>query len=642
MYIYKNFEEYLQLNYFDIIRDSLLEYIKLNELSQFIDGFGIKTYDEFSIDSIKVVGVRFTKNKIDSVEFKIIFVSEYSVYDSVYNQDSIFPRIIEMKDCFEFRLHGSFRKGFKPKKSEEIVKSDENEERITNGLVPIISSDEMDTYATKFLKEFCPEALEKPMKLNVNRILEEKGITIRFAPLEDNIFGKTFFANDKAIVYKNGKDSLYNYLFDEIEEIDVSPGTILINFDKMLERPDGVYRNTIIHEAVHWFFHRNYFELRQLLNNEITCSSCYKRELHEYENSDIAWMEWQARSMAPKILMPKKMALIKWEEITKEVEEYAKEKDITSIQKWTKAVDKFANFFGVSIASAKIRLSELGKSKVDGIRGYVDGSKIEPFIYKNNSLKKNQTFIISIDQLGSLLSTSPFINEALRTEKLLYINKMLVVNNPKYIDIKKFKLTQYALEHADECCLIFNVERYGINSEGSYTKNCYLLSSTSNRKEEKSVVQEQRIKVMSNAYDGGTHFDLHRNEYPSDFGGTLREHFQHAKRKKQLNSVEDLEFESDVSKKTIYNYFNNETSPDRIMILKLALSLRLSSSYILDLLGKADCLPTKNDAINNLFYTIIYAYQRMGLEYVYRDLMKTGKQFILNMSDGWLYNHGLN
>ena len=147
---------------------------------------------------------------------------------------------------------------------------------------------------------------------------------------------------------------------------------------------------------------------------------------------------------------------------------------------------------------------------------------------------------------------------------------------------------------------------------------------------------------MSNAYDGGTHFDLHKNEYPSDFGGTLKEHYQHAKRKKQLNSVEDLEFESDVSKKTIYNYFNNETSPDRIMILKLALTLKLSSSYILDMLSKADCLPTKNDAINNLFYTIIYAYQRMGLEYVYRDLMKTGKQFILDMSDKWLYNHGFN
>lgn len=73
MYIYKSFEEYLQLNYFDIIKDSLLEYIKSNELNQFIDGFGIKTYDEYSIDSIKVVGTRFTKNKIDSVEFKIIF-----------------------------------------------------------------------------------------------------------------------------------------------------------------------------------------------------------------------------------------------------------------------------------------------------------------------------------------------------------------------------------------------------------------------------------------------------------------------------------------------------------------------------------------------------------------------------------------
>lgn len=91
--------------------------------------------------------------------------------------------------------------------------------------------------------------------------------------------------------------------FDGVTEvIDVEPGTVLINFDAVVRRQLGVYRNTMIHEAIHWFFHSNYFELQQLLDGELKCAICYKGESY-YPNSEIAWMEWQARSIAPRVLM---------------------------------------------------------------------------------------------------------------------------------------------------------------------------------------------------------------------------------------------------------------------------------------------------------------------------------------------------
>ena len=34
----------------------------------------------------------------------------------------------------------------------------------------------MDSYATKFLEEFCPEALEKPMEFDVSETLANKGV----------------------------------------------------------------------------------------------------------------------------------------------------------------------------------------------------------------------------------------------------------------------------------------------------------------------------------------------------------------------------------------------------------------------------------------------------------------------------------
>lgn len=54
----------------------------------------------------------------------------------------------------------------------------------------------MDSYATKFLKEFCPEALEKPMKFDVAEMLANKGVKVYYAPLSEQVFGKTYFAKD--------------------------------------------------------------------------------------------------------------------------------------------------------------------------------------------------------------------------------------------------------------------------------------------------------------------------------------------------------------------------------------------------------------------------------------------------------------
>ena len=333
------------------------------------------------------------------------------------------------------------------------------------------------------------------------------------------------------------------------------------------------------------------------------------------------------------------MALLKWAEICDEVAQVSREKEMTDIETLTLMTEKFASFFGVSIQSAKIRLSELGKNRVDGIKSYVDGANVEQFIFKNNTLKKNQTFLISMDELAYLITTSPFINDSLRNEKILYINKMLVVNNPKFVDIKNYKLTKYALEHADECCLIFDVNKNIKQSCSSKKLKYYLCSHQSNRINEKTIAEDQKIKVLKYSIDSGSHFEMHKHEYPDDFGEALKIHIDHAKRNKIIHTIEDLEYESDVSRKTIYNYINNKTKPDRISALKLCLALKLSSSYIIEMLTKGDCLPVKNDAENNIIFTIIYSHQREGLEKIYEYLKKLGKESILEMSDKWLENH---
>jgi hypothetical protein len=201
VYKYNSFKEYIQLNYIETIQDALKLYIKQNDLTiTDEDTNATHTYDDFQIKTIRVTTVHYTKNKKDNVEFEVHFRADYQVCDSVLDPDSDWPPVVEKASYFIFEMKGSFKKGFVPKGKDEVKKVEDEPETISNSLVPIISRDEMDSYATKFLKEFCTEALEKPMMLNVAEMLDNKGVKVFYAPLEDNILGKTYFAKDRVEV----------------------------------------------------------------------------------------------------------------------------------------------------------------------------------------------------------------------------------------------------------------------------------------------------------------------------------------------------------------------------------------------------------------------------------------------------------
>ena len=639
MYKYSSFVEYIQLNYIENITKALEDFIVENEMVLYTEKpSAMHHYDSFEVKSIKVYGVRYTKNKRDNLEFDVLLKATFSVLDDVFDPDSGFPPFFEKTESYRYGMKGSFKKGFTEK--DDLERIEEEPERLTDTLVPIISLEEMDDYAAKFLKEFCPEALTTPMRLNLSEMLSKKGIVIRYAPLPDNIFGKTYFAKDKATVFKEFENGEFFVFGDPLtEEIEVDSGTILINFDKAMELPNGAYRNTIVHEAVHWFFHSNYFELRLLLNNELTCVSCCKGE-RDYENDEIAWMEWQARAMAPRILMPKKMAILKWKEILEEYKEEAKEKEYTRSQIYEKSLKKFSKFFDVSETSARIRLKELGMSEVEGINNYVDGKHIKSFFYKKGALDRNQTFMISQDELRILLRSNLFLQNALLQEKVFYVNNMIVVNNPDYFDCKKHELTEYALNHVDECCLIFNIERFGITSTGEVTKN-YLLSTINNRRESKDVMMEHASKVLPSTNESYCHFQQHKRELPNTFGETLEYHYKYAKKKHQYNSYEDLAYDCDVSDRSLRKYKDGEVIPKRQEVLKICLALKLSVPYIMDMLDKADCGLTFNNADNNILLTTLIAYPRVGLVETYRILEQDGMGYLLGLSENWLADNDL-
>lgn len=631
-YRYDSFEEYIQLNYMEEMKNALAEYIKENELNTRNNPV-VYLFNLYCIQNIQVLSIKFTKSQIDKVEFNVRLKAEYELADGDEQTGEI-ETVVSKREYFVFKMNGSFKEGFKGKKKEEIERLDqEPDEVLSSGLVPIIHTEEMDKYATKFLKEFCPEALTTPMKLNIPAMLQKMQIEYYYAPLDEGIFGKTYFANDNVRVFNENLSST--------EEVKVKPGTILVDVAKHIDRNEGSFRNTLIHECVHWFFHRNYFELRQCLNSEDTYVACYKG-VNQYQIKDIEWMEWQARTMAPRILMPKKMSIQKINELKKEVENEDFFGNMTKTELWEEVLKRFANFFGASIFSAKIRMKELGFQEIEGVKNYIDGEYIPSFFFKKGVLKKNQTFLISNEGLARLLTTNLFIQDALQSEKLLYINKMLVANNPKYVNLETFELTDYAKEHIHECALIFTTKRFGINENGLLDSRAFLFSSPMNRKETQEVDTEQVNKVMINAKKHITHFESHKQFLPLELGPTLEYHYKKAKENNIIPSYEQYSYECDLDVKTIRAFEKGEKEPDRQQILRMAFALRLSSPYIFDLLQKGDCAMTKNSLENTMLTSVMLCYQRKGLEIIYKKLKRMGLSGLLGLSSRYLINHSLN
>ena len=224
-------------------------------------------------------------------------------------------------------------------------------------LVPVISKAQFDDVATEFLTEYYPEALKTPRAVPIVDIAKNKmGLKIltQYRLSEDfSIFGQMCFTSGLATIYDKDED--------EYRDIKVRRGTMLIDPDTYMRRNYGCFNNTVAHECVHWYKHRNYHLHQKAIGNTQTyafrCPVAEASEEFQQEWDDEDWMEWQANGIAPRILMPKEMFLLAAKILRNEG--YKQFGD--ALKPWW-VQNELANIFNVSKQSAGIRMSELGIS----------------------------------------------------------------------------------------------------------------------------------------------------------------------------------------------------------------------------------------------------------------------------------------
>ncbi|MEB6113921.1 ImmA/IrrE family metallo-endopeptidase [Kurthia gibsonii] len=463
----------MKLNSFrDVIEDRFYNEI-FNELSIFVQSNPdklesksnyVESPDEAELSDFEIKWVSITSSGGNEIQFDVILSAEIEIAETIKRN----RETDGLQQWFRISCGAILEDGLQDfgviDVSIYMKQKEKKENRLSEYLVPVISKEGLDKVAETFLKKYYPVALEKPMKVPACKIAKKMGLKVHKVHITQlgTIFGQIYFS-DSRIKY-------YDIATGTYKKARVKRGTILIDSNVFFMRNIGSMNNTIIHECVHWDLHKNFFELEKLYNPEARAISCQVREGAEDERNrtPLDWMEWQANALAPRILMPEKQTRVKIEEL---IAKYQKcnEKGYTYTI-FEAVVDELSDFFEVSKVAAKIRMIDLGYKQAIGVYNYIDEQYVPSHSFDEIALANNQTFSISAQDILYEYATKPALKQLLDSGEFLYVNAHVCINDPKYIqknDAGYATLTDYARNHIDECCLIFDVKakansRYGI------------------------------------------------------------------------------------------------------------------------------------------------------------------------------------
>ena len=441
---------------------------------------------------------------------------------------------------------------------------------LDDSLVPVISREQLEKIAEGFLRRHYKKALLEPCWVDPIELAEGMGLTIRRQRItkDGSVFGRSYFRECESEIYDKKKD--------EIVTERIPAKTVLVDPSVAFMRNLGAYNNTIVHECVHWDLHKKAFALARLYDKNLSNVSCkVSGGVPGHEDRDaVGWMEWQANALAPKIQMPAEMFKKRINTLISQVRRETGDYDIIDIIE--KVIDHLVVDFGVSRLAAKIRMVDVGYEEAMGAFIFVDGRYVKPHKATPGRLDRNETFSISARDAVYESFFNPNLKAILAEKPYIYVDSHFVLNLPLYVEKDAFgdlRLTHYARNHMDECCLAFSLKLKSDVSEHYHTE-CYLNRDDSSDivfeahfspKAEKGKSHEKMIKDYNN--------DLLNviRKLPKSFSGTLNALIEWSEM-----TEEQLSSAADISVKTIQRLRNEE--PDNVTIetvVQLCIGMKL-------------------------------------------------------------------
>ncbi len=321
--------------------------------------------------------------------------------------------------------------------------------RLDDYLVPVIKAADYENCARAILLDFMPESVKSPKAVDGEVLVRRMGLNVleRSISRDGSVFGRLYLCD--------AEDDLYDASTNKTKRERIPANTVVLDRKLADCFSSFSYNGIFAHEAVHAKLHKIAHSFRQLSEGS---SAPFQKTILPVNEKEADFIEIQANALVPYILIPQRWAEKKYRRFWSESFAYINDE----ITRTEKTVQKFARFYKVPLSLAKKRLKAYGYP-VDGIEAVADGHHIRAYIYAQNALKTDETFLLDTKNFRDVFFTQSIEGMISRGE-FVFLENHLCLNDLKFICKNErggLALTDYALTHMDECCVRFKREYIG-------------------------------------------------------------------------------------------------------------------------------------------------------------------------------------
>ena len=603
---YSNLIDYLNGEFYDNIFLSCSKYFNLHAEEFNLHSNYVTVPFKKNVTDIKVTSLYSENAENQYIIIKAIVMLEITIKGKTYGKKYSDVDCERVNEYVEVIIKTKFETKFEDFKVIKVNHIDDKSRynavgSSTKNLVPYMEESKLDIYAEKFLKELYPQALYKPTELPVIEIAKKLNLDIKYKKLDDDLFGQIYFLDD--------------------ENYNIKAKTVFIDTEKSFINGIGNTKNTIIHECVHYYYHRRFFALQHLLDNSKSSIYCVNVESDSHNNEkyseDLRWMEWQANSLAPRILMPLKTTKTKYEEL---YSYYSHLYHNDNVKLYLKILNEISKVFGVSNQLAKIRLIQLGYRQYIGINEYVDNDKYS-YVTKKDSIKPGDTYRVAFNDFVFATIQSPKLMKAIEEERILYINGFLIINDKRYVEKKDkyYVIKKEALNAIDECCIKFNI-KYKTNKviDRLYSM-CYLCRSNKHIPESipRNISNDPKNdEIINESFENFIEYDEEDEKIISNLHCSFTKAFKYLYDYLNIPSFTYCAKECCLDTKTIISYYDGtvkEVKYKSVLAVCAGLSLRPRISIALLKTIRID-LASSPLIQDRVYYDLIHTRYASGLK----------------------------
>ena len=329
----------------------------------------------------------------------------------------------------------------------------------------------------------------------------------------------------------------------------------------------GYTQDAIFHECVHYEEHFLFFRLQEMYCDD-TSKLAKWRPRPNVPKEERKWgpvksMEWQARFGGQFLRMPRTMVQGDAKKFLAETS-----KDSHNGIRMEKVICRLEDAYRVPRYRAKSRIIQLGFEAAKGAFNYVNDKRLRPFAFALGSSRGGRTFVISMKDAAKLYVVDDAFRDLLNAGHYVYVDGHFCIDDPQFVihGERSVIMTQWAIEHVDECCLRFE-KRYSCTDNDEY---CYgmLFSDEAFNEQKLSFFSDENRMTLRGYVHAVQEFC---NSLPNEFSKSLV-----AAMKTRKMTVEQLAEASGIPVRTIerlrsYPYKRYELR--RVVILCLALNL---------------------------------------------------------------------